>query len=191
MAVFKKVRQLVKFEGQIVLGTNWLLTWIVDTYSTDIAMSIRRLVDVHRDPHCHSLYKFLKELMACTSSNIDASELQQDIDTIDRRKNPTLKKILTFTLQNKAHSDEQSILPNGMLQSRYTGISFDEDVFPMAEKIENLFLKYYMLITGKEPNFLETSYIRHTKYRIEEIENTFRRICEEKLHHKWAEKGSD
>jgi hypothetical protein len=181
MAVFKKLRQLVKFEGEIIQGLNWLLNWIVDTYTTDIAMSIRRLVDVHPDPHCNSLYKFLTELKESTQKILDKKELQQDIDQLNGEKNPTLKKILRFTLQDRAHSDNRSKPPEGMMRSRHTDISFDEEAFPEAERIENLFIKYYLLINGKKPKFTDKSYIEHTEMMINEIDNTFRRICKEKL----------
>ena len=180
MAVFKKLRQLVKSQ-EILQGTNWLLNWIVDTYTTDITMSIRRLVDKHPDPHCNSLYKFLKELETCTSIKINPSELQQDIDQLNGEKNPTLKKLLRFTLRGRAHSDERSIPPDGMIQSRYSDISFDEEAFPEAERIEKLYIKYHRLISGREPNFMEERYVKHTKNMIEDIENTFRRVCKEEL----------
>lgn len=181
MAVFIKLRRLVKFKAEKIWGSNWLLNWIVDTYSTDVSMSIRRLVDVHPAPHCNSLYKFLRELKNCAAMNIDANELQHDIDKLNGEKNQVLKKILDFTLRNRAHCDERSRSNDGRESSRYTNISFDEEVFPEAQKIEDLFVKYYKLIEGKESMFMEKDYVEHAKSMIENIDDTFRRIYEEKI----------
>ena len=179
--VYCKLRHLVKFKGEIIMGLNWLLNWIVDTYTTDIAMNIRRLVDIHPDKRCKSLYKFLIELQKSEQTIINAIELQQDIDQLNGKKNPILKKILDFTNKNCAHCDVSSQPPIGVMQSRYSDVSFDEEVFPEAEKIENLCIKYYKLINGKDPNFMDMEYIEHSEMMISEIDNTFRRICKEKL----------
>lgn len=181
IVIFRKVRELVKFEKDIISGLNHLLTWVVDIYTTDLSMNIRRLVDVNPRPYCRSLYKFLIDLKNCASVEVDEEEIQQDINTLDGERNTTLKRIVNFTLQDRAHSDERSRVSDNQIRSRFTDIRFDEDVFPEAQNIENLFVKYYMLIEGRNPRFMEQEYANDMRFILENVEETFKRIYREKL----------